>query len=146
MTNFNLFQTERVCRWQFQIWWKWQKVLQMGREHCGKKRPCSLRAISPFLTVFSKDLYCRHVKTRACLGKVKSLPHNDNFWRAPQKSLWKHLGKGENVGNQHFLLFPLCFLPFQRKIEPIKPFWNCRLQMFSIWIRLKFCRPVKGYL
>ena len=27
------------------------------------------QAISPFPTVFSKDLYCRHVKTRACLGK-----------------------------------------------------------------------------
>ena len=26
-------------------------------------------AISPFPAVFSKDLYCRHVKTRACLGK-----------------------------------------------------------------------------
>ena len=25
--------------------------------------------ISPFLTLFSKDLYCRHVKARACLGK-----------------------------------------------------------------------------
>ena len=25
--------------------------------------------ISPFPTVFSKDLYCRHVKTKACLGK-----------------------------------------------------------------------------
>ena len=23
----------------------------------------------PFLRVFSNDLYCRHVKTRACLGK-----------------------------------------------------------------------------
>ena len=22
-----------------------------------------------FLTLFSKDLYCRHVKSRACLGK-----------------------------------------------------------------------------
>ena len=27
------------------------------------------RAISPFPLIFSKDLYCRHVKTRACLGK-----------------------------------------------------------------------------
>ena len=26
-------------------------------------------AISPFPTVFSKDFYYRHVKTRACLGK-----------------------------------------------------------------------------
>ena len=25
--------------------------------------------MSPFSTVFSKDLYCRYVKTRACLGK-----------------------------------------------------------------------------
>ena len=36
MTNFRLFQTERVCRWQFRIWWKLQKVLQTGRKHCGK--------------------------------------------------------------------------------------------------------------
>ena len=68
-TNFRLFQTERVCRRQFQVWWKWQKVLQMVRKRCGKRRNCSSRAISPFPTVFSKDLYCRHVKTRACLGK-----------------------------------------------------------------------------
>ena len=68
-TNFRFFQTERVCRQQFQIWRKWQKVLHTGRKHCRKKRNCSLWAISPFPTVFSKDLYCRHVKTRACLGK-----------------------------------------------------------------------------
>ena len=35
----------------------------------GKRRNCSLRAISPFPTVFSKDLNCRNVKTRACLRK-----------------------------------------------------------------------------
>ena len=34
-----------------------------------KRNKCSLRAISPFPTVFSKDLYCTHVKTRVCLGK-----------------------------------------------------------------------------
>ena len=69
-TNFRLFQTERVCKRHFQIWWKWQKVLQKGRKHCGKRRNCSLRAISPFPTVFSKDLYCGHVKFRASLGKA----------------------------------------------------------------------------
>ena len=35
----------------------------------GKWTNCSLQAISPFPTVFSKDLYSRRVKTRACLGK-----------------------------------------------------------------------------
>ena len=46
-----------------------KEVFQEGREHCGKRRNCSLRAISPFPTVFSKDLYGRRLKTRACLGK-----------------------------------------------------------------------------
>ena len=69
MTNFRLFQTQSVCRRQYKIWWKWQKAVQTGKKHCGKRRNCSLRAISPFPTVFSKDLYCRHLKTRACLGK-----------------------------------------------------------------------------
>ena len=32
-------------------------------------RKFSLRAISPFPAVFSKDLYSRLVKIRACLGK-----------------------------------------------------------------------------
>ena len=31
-TNFRLFETERVCRRQFQIWWKWQGVLQTGKK------------------------------------------------------------------------------------------------------------------
>ena len=42
----------------------------MGSKHCGKRRNCSLRAISAFPTVFSKHLLCRHVKTRATLAKV----------------------------------------------------------------------------
>ena len=45
------------------------RVLHTGRKHCGKKRNCLLQAISPFYIVFSKALHCRHVKTRACLGK-----------------------------------------------------------------------------
>ena len=40
-------------------------------ENNGKRRNCSLQAISPSLTVFSKDSQRRHVKTRACLGKGK---------------------------------------------------------------------------
>ena len=78
-TNFRLFQTERVCRGQFQIWWQWQKVLQKVKKHCGKRRNCSLWAISPFPTVFSIDLYCRHVKTRACLEKGLPITRRQNF-------------------------------------------------------------------
>ena len=60
--NFRLFYTERVCRRQFQIWRKWQTFIQTGRKHCGKRRNCSSRAISPFSTVFSKGLFPRGVK------------------------------------------------------------------------------------
>ena len=45
------------------------KVFQTGRKHCGKRRNCSLRAISPFPTVFSNDLYRRHVKNLGLFWK-----------------------------------------------------------------------------
>ena len=56
-TNFRLFRTERVCRRQFRVRWKWAKVLQTGRKRCGKRRNCSLRAISPFPTAFSTHIH-----------------------------------------------------------------------------------------
>ena len=74
-TNFGLFQTERVCRQQFQIWWKWQKDFQKGWKHCGKRKNCSLRAISPFPTVFSKDFYRRHLKTGLVWERFEWLTH-----------------------------------------------------------------------
>ena len=55
-TNFRLFQTERLCRRHFQVWWKWQEIFHMGRKHCGKRRNCLLRAIFPFPSVFKKVL------------------------------------------------------------------------------------------
>ena len=50
--SYRLFKTERVCK-GFKYHENDKKLLQ---------------AISPFSLVFSKDLYCRHVKTRVCLG------------------------------------------------------------------------------
>ena len=41
----------------------------MGRKRYGKRRNCSLQAIFSFPTVFSKELYYRHMKIRAYLGK-----------------------------------------------------------------------------
>ena len=38
----------------------------------GKDEIAQAQAISPFPTVFSKDVYCRHLKTRACFGKGKT--------------------------------------------------------------------------
>ena len=46
------------------------EVPETSGKHCEKRRNCSLRAISPFPTVYSKDLSCRHVKTRPCMQKA----------------------------------------------------------------------------
>ena len=62
--------TERVCRRQFQISRKCKKFIQTGRKHCGKWRNCSLRAISPFPTVFSKGLFPRGIKRCHFVGMV----------------------------------------------------------------------------
>ena len=65
-TNFRLFQTETVCRRQFLIWQKWQKVIQTGRKHCGKRRNCSLQAISPFPSVFKRLVSQGRQKVSLC--------------------------------------------------------------------------------
>ena len=71
-TNFRLFQTGRVCRRQFQIWRKWQKVIQMGRKHCGKRRNCSSRAISPFPhSVFKRLVSQGRQKVSLCGNGLK---------------------------------------------------------------------------
>ena len=67
-TNFRLFQIERVCRQQFEIWRKWQKIIKKGRKHCGKRRNCMLWAISPFPRVFSKGLFPRGIRRCHCVG------------------------------------------------------------------------------
>ena len=52
------------------------------------------------------------------------------------------VGKGENAGNQHFLLLPQCFLPSPKQISVFDTHLNCCLQMLSIWTGLKFCHLV----
>ena len=61
------------------------KVVQMGRKLCGKRRNCSLQTISPFPTVFSKDLYHRQRKNQGLFGKGlrEKLVHNENIHQVP---------------------------------------------------------------
>ena len=42
------------------------------------------------------------------------------------------VGKGENAGNLHFLLFPHCFLPFLCQCSIFESYLFCRLQLLSI--------------
>ena len=92
-TNFKLFQT--VCRRQFQIW------------HCGKRRNCSLRTISPFPTVFfegfsqwgQKVLLCgnglSHIQWQAVVWHLDLLLYQTTrFYLAANR---KHLQKANRI-------------------------------------------------
>ena len=60
-----------------------------------------------------------------------------------QRAFENIVGKGENAGNQHFLLIPQCFLPFSNQISISHPHLSCCLQMLSIWTSPRFCRLVR---
>ena len=48
---------------------------------------------------------------------LNSLPHNPNILMTQRKKTLENIvGKGENAGNQHFLLFPQYFLSFPNQM------------------------------
>ena len=47
------------------------------------------------------------------------------------------VGKGENAGNWHFLLFPQCFLTFPKQISVFQSHLFCRVQKLLIWTSLE---------
>ena len=51
---------------------------------------------------------------------------------------------GENASNQHILLFPQCFLLYQEEKLLFLEHLICRLQMLWIWSGLKFWQLVKS--
>ena len=56
-TNFRLVQTERVCRRQFQIWRKWKKVIQTGKNTVGKGEIACYEQFLLFLPCFQKACF-----------------------------------------------------------------------------------------
>ena len=63
------------------------------------------------------------------------------------------VGKGENAGNQHFLLFPQCFQPYQRQKSSFKlstfilssvyalNLDQSKILSFGIWLTLSQTSP-----
>ena len=88
-TIFRLFQ--RFLQTTISNLMKKAESFPNGRKRCGKRRNCPLWAISSFPTVFSKDFYCRHIKTRACLRGVKYDENDGEFSKKGRKR-----GKGKN--------------------------------------------------
>ena len=131
-TNFRIFQSERVCRRQFWIWWKWQKRV----ENCVGKANCLLQAISPFPAVLSKVLYCRHVIT---LSQT-----SPDFYVCAVQAFWKHCRKRRNCPSRAISHFPTMFYV---RLENFLPFsFNFKLSSAnSISFEVsKICRLGKG--
>ena len=71
------------------------------------------QAISPFPTIFSKGFFPRPVKRCHCVGMGYSFTTQFRLLITPSKKSFENiLGKGENAGNQDFLLFSQCFQPY----------------------------------
>ena len=77
----------------------------------------------------------------------KELTHSHTMTpidRSGKKAFWKHCGKRRNCLYKQFLLFPQCFLLYQRqKLSFLLHLIYC-LQMLSIWTDVKFCCVVKS--
>ena len=69
-----------------------------------------------------------------------SLPDNPTFNDLEEETFENIVGKGESAGNQHFLFFRQCFLPYLKQILIFQSHASCRLQMLSIWTSLKISR------
>ena len=60
------------------------------------------------------------------------------FAASGKEAFWKHCGKRRNCLNKQFLLFPQCFLLYQRQKLSFLLYLIFRLQMLSIWSGPKF--------
>ena len=73
------------------------------------------------------------------------MPTFDEPEKKKKKPLENSVRKEENAGNQHFLLFPQCFLLFTKQISNLQSLLFCRLQIHSIWTGLKYCHVMSLY-
>ena len=106
----------------------------------GKGEICSFRAISLFPSVFKSLLLQTH-KNQGLLGKGLNHSHTVTpFDVSGKEAFSKHCGKMK-TGNLHFLLFPQCFLFYQKQKLSFMLHLFCHLQIvLSIWTKLNFCR------
>ena len=95
-TNFRPFQIEFADD-NFELDKNGKTFSKRVENTVGKKRNCSLRAISPFPNVFSKELYRRHL-SRACL-----------IWYPARPILWPGIDDSHGDRIHTSLTTVLCF-------------------------------------
>ena len=90
----------------------------MGRKHCGGKgENAGHQHFLLFPTMFSKAFFSRGVKSWDCVAMGLKpyvtcylfTTQSQHLTTPIEKPFENIMGKGENAGNQNFLLFPQCF-------------------------------------
>ena len=79
-TNFRRFQTQRVCRRQFKFDKNVVKFSKWVKNTVGKRRNCSLRAISPFSHSVFKRCVLQKRKNKGLFGKELKGDTHFIFW------------------------------------------------------------------
>ena len=133
MTNFRFFRSERVCRRQFHLSWTWQKVLKMGRKHCGKRRIARYEQFLLFPQCFLKTCTADTWKLGLVWDSVNPFPNEPQFLCDCCTSLLKDLWENREIAcNKQFLIFSTVFFNF------FYPFWE--LSPFFIKFRIVVCK------
>ena len=69
MTNLDSSKLKEFANNNFKFDENGREFSKQVKNTVGKGKIACYEQISPFPTVFSKELYCKHVKNRVCLGK-----------------------------------------------------------------------------
>ena len=89
-TNFRLFQDERVCRKQFQVSYKWQKISQKQEEkHCGKKEKLLVLSNFSFSLSVLKKTYTCTTDMSGLVWEMLTSNNLPNIAKSPQM-MYKH--------------------------------------------------------
>ena len=73
MMNFRLYQLKGFAASNFKFDENGRKIFHKVENNVGKGEIAGYEQFLLFPQCFSKDLYCRHIKTRACLVEMNSL-------------------------------------------------------------------------
>ena len=123
-TNFRLFQTERVCRRQFHIRRKGQKVIQTVRKHCGKKEKLLVTSNFSFShSVFKRLVSQGRQKASLCGNGLMSMEYTRLYHSPDLKQVF--LQRPTHTQSAFDTDFPFAYLKFNV---------NC----FSVWYGLPF--------
>ena len=161
-TYLRVFQTERVCRQCFQIWWTWQKFLQTVRKHHGK-RNFSWWAISLFPPqCFQKTCTADMYKPMLVWERVNPFPNDkiltfpklkdfadknfkfDGKGRKFSKRVEKHGGKRRNCSSSAISLFPTVYSTFLENFPPFSSNLQLPSANFFGLEEVEICRLGKG--